>query len=97
MKNEGFGGEVEWKFPEGASFEEGHWYKNFFVNEHEKIKEKKKQKSTCKRIEMPNNPWKRKVDLIEISSDNESDNDSWDVIFMTDRDMLTKSPITPGK
>ena len=83
MKNEGFGGEVKWEFPKGTSFEEGHWYKKFLVNKHEKIKEKKKEKSTCKRIERSNNPWKRKIDLIKISSNNVSNNDSWVGIFMT--------------
>ena len=87
MKNDGFGGEIKWKFPEGTSFEQGHWYRKVLLKEHEKMKEKKKQKSTCKRIKRSNNPWKRKVDLIKIRSDDESNNDSWDGIFMTDRDM----------
>ena len=47
------------------------------------LKEKKKQKSACKRIEITKNPWKRKVDRIKISSDD----DSWDSIFMTDHDI----------
>ena len=34
-------------------------------------------------MEISQNPWKRKVDLIEISSDDESEDDSWDGIFMT--------------
>ena len=38
-------------------------------------------------MEILQNPWKRKVDLIEISSDDESEDDSWDSIFMTDRNM----------
>mgnify|MGYP003323985431 CR=1 FL=1 len=38
-------------------------------------------------MEISQNPWKRKVDLIEISSDDESEDDSWNGIFMTDRDM----------
>ena len=87
MKNEGFSGEVKWKFPEGTSFEQGHWYRKVLLKEHEKMKEKKKLKFTCKRMEISQNRWKRKVDLIKISSDDESDNDSWDGIFMTDCDM----------
>ena len=71
----------------GTSFEQGHWYKKVLLNEHEKMKENKRHKSTCKRMEISQNPWKRKVDLIEISSDDESDDDSWYGIFMTDRDM----------
>ena len=51
------------------------------------MKEEKKLKSSCKRMEISQNPWKRKVNLIEISSDDESEDDSWDGIFMTDRNM----------
>ena len=51
------------------------------------MKEEQKIKSSCKRMEISQNPWKRKVDLIEISSDDESEDDSWDSIFMTNRDM----------
>ena len=87
MKNDGFGGEVKWKFPEGTTFEKGHWYRKVLLKEHEKMKEEKKLKSSCKRMEISQNPWKRKVDLIEISSDDESEDDSWDGIFMTNRDM----------
>ena len=35
-------------------------------------------------MEISRNLWKRKVDLIEISSDDESEDDSWDGVFMTD-------------
>ena len=83
MKDDRFGGEVKWKFPEGTTFEGGHWYRKVLVNEHEKMKEEKKSKSKWKRMEISRNPWKRKVDLIEISSDDESEDDSWDGIFMT--------------
>ena len=38
-------------------------------------------------MEIFQNPWKRKVDLIEISKYDESEDDSWDGIFMTDRGM----------
>ena len=48
--------------------------------------QQKKEKAICKRYTIFNNPWKRKNDLIEISSDNESDNDSWDGIYQTDLD-----------
>ena len=51
------------------------------------MKEEKKLKYSCKRMEISQNPWKRKVDLIEISSDDESEDDSWDGIFMTDCDI----------
>ena len=51
------------------------------------MKEEKKSKSKWNRMEISQNPWKRKVDLIEISSDDESEDDSWNGIFMTDRDM----------
>ena len=87
MKNNGFGGEVKWKFPEGTTFEKGHWYRKVLLKEHEKMKEEKKLKSSFKRMEISQNPWKRKVDLTEISSDDESEDDSWNGIFMTDRDM----------
>ena len=87
MKNNGFGGEVKLKFPEGTTFEKGHWYRKVLLKEHEKMKEEKKLKSSCKRMEISQNPWKRKVDLIEISSDDESEDDSWGGIFMTDHDM----------
>ena len=38
-------------------------------------------------MEISQNPWKRKVDLIEISSDDENEDDSWDGILMTNRDI----------
>ena len=41
MKSKGFGGEVKWKFLEGTSFEQGHWYRKGLLKEHEKMKEKK--------------------------------------------------------
>ena len=29
-KDNRFGGEVKWKFPEGTTFEGGHWYRMFW-------------------------------------------------------------------
>ena len=81
MKNDGFRGEVKWKFPEGTTFEKGHWFRKVLLKEHEKMKEEKKINSSSKRMEITLNPWKRKVGLIEISSDDESEDDSWDGIF----------------
>ena len=42
-----------------------------------KIK-KKMEKAKMKRFK---NPWERKIDLIKISSDDKSDNDSWNGIY----------------
>ena len=43
MKDDRFGGEVKWKFPEGMNFKGGHWYRKVLVDEHEKMKEDKNQ------------------------------------------------------
>ena len=55
--------------------------KKLYENEKlEKIKNKEK-KSYLKKFE---SQWKRKIDVIEISSDDEHDDDSWNGIFQTD-------------
>ena len=88
IEDEGFRSEVnpDWKFLEGTFFKNHHWKKKFLENEDKKSIEQKKEKAICQRYKISNNPWKRKVDLIEISSDNESDHDSWDGIYQTDLD-----------
>ena len=49
-KDNRFGAEVKWKFPEVTTFEGGHWYRKVLVNEHEKMKEDKTSKSKWKRM-----------------------------------------------
>ena len=77
--NEGFGGEVnpEWNFPEDTFFKNNQWGKRLYENEKRKKIEKKKEKALWKRYE---NPWKRKIDLIEVISDDESNGYSWNGI-----------------
>ena len=81
--NDGFGGEVnpKWNFKKDTSFKNQQWGKRLYENEKKKKIKKKKEKANMKRFE---NPWKRKIDLIEISSDDESDDDSWNGIYQTD-------------
>ena len=55
---------------------------NMKMNRKRKLKRKEK-KTIWKKYE---NPWRRKIDLVEISSDDESDNDSWNGIYQTDLD-----------
>ena len=88
IKHKGFSGEVnpDWKFLEGTFFENHQWGKRLYENEYKKINEQKKKKTVWKRYKISDNPWKRKIDLIEISSDDESNDVSWNGIYSTDLD-----------
>ena len=59
------------------------WGKRLYENEKKNQIEKKKEKALWNRYE---NPWKRKIDLIKISSDDYSDDDSRKGIYPTDFD-----------
>ena len=74
MKNKGFGGDVNpnWSFPKDTCFKNHKWGKRLYENEKLKKIKNKKKKSYFKKFE---SPWKRKIDLIEISSDEENDDD----------------------
>ena len=81
IKNERFGGNLntDWNFPKRTYFENHQWGKNLYENE----KVNKKKKSVLKRFE---SPWKRKINFLELDSDEESDDDSWNSIFQTNID-----------
>ena len=83
--NDGFGGEVnpKWNFKKDTFFKNHQWGKRLYKKEKKKQIEKKKERALWNRYE---SPWKRKIDLIEISSDEESDDDSWNGIYQTDLD-----------
>ena len=78
--NDGFGGEVnpKWNFKKDTSFKNQQWGKRLYESEMKKKIKKKMEKAKMKRFK---NPWKRKIDLIKISSDDKSDNDSWNGIY----------------
>ena len=88
IKYKGFGCEVnsDWKFLEGTFFENHQWGKRLYENEYKKDNEQKKMKAVWKRYKIFDNPWKRKIDLIKIRSDDESNDDSWNGIHLTDLD-----------
>ena len=88
IEDEGFRSEVnpDWKFLEGTFFKNHQWGKRLYENEYKKDNEQKKMKAVWKRYKISDNPWKRKIDLIEISSDDESNDDSWNGIYSTDLD-----------
>ena len=73
--NDGFGSEVnpKWNFKKGTSFKDQQWGKRPYESEKKKMMKKKMEKAKMKRFE---NPWKKKIDLIKISSHDESDDDS---------------------
>ena len=85
IKNNGFREDLnpDWNFPKGTYFKYHQWGKNLYEAEKVKKKNIKRERSIWKRLE---SPWKRKIDFLELDSDEEIDNDSWIGIFQTDID-----------
>ena len=77
VKHKRFGGDLnpDWKWPEGTYITNNKWGNGLFK------KIKKKEKSMFKKFE---NPWKRKIDLMEMDSNEESNDESCNGILQTD-------------